>query len=99
MNASNSGFDTLEGRTFIIGREGHIYLNHPAISKHHAEISVRGGKLYLRDLQSSNGTFLLDDRKLIPFDEGFVEPDQPVVFGKKIKTPRELIDIATAFED
>ena len=99
MNAPKNGFASLEGRSFIIGREGHIYLNHPAISKHHAEISVRDGKIYLRDLKSSNGTFLLEDRKLIPFDEGFVEPDQPVVFGKKIKTPRELIDIASAFTD
>ena len=99
MSAPKNGFASLEGRSFIIGREGHIYLNHPAISKHHAEISVRDGKIYLRDLQSSNGTFLLEDRKLIPFEEGFVEPDQPVVFGKKIKTPRELIDIASAFTD
>ncbi|MDJ0779509.1 MAG: FHA domain-containing protein [Gammaproteobacteria bacterium] len=90
---------SLEGRSFIIGREGHIYLNHPAISKHHAEISVRQGRVFLRDMNSSNGIFLLRGTRLVPFQEGIVQLDQPVVFGKKIKTPRELLSIAVAFDD
>ena len=44
--SNNYSLAYLEGRSFIIGREGHIYLNHPAISKHHAEISVRKGQVF-----------------------------------------------------
>ncbi len=95
----NKSLANLEGRSFIIGREGHIYLNHPAISKYHAEISIREGQIFLRDMDSSNGVFLLRGQTLVPFDEGVVQLDQPVVFGKKIKTPRELLSIAVAFDD
>ncbi len=89
--------ELLEGRTFIIGREGHIYITDPTISKHHAEISINNGKIFLRDLNSTNGTFLLIDKKLVPFDEGFVELNQPIVFGKILKTPRSLLITAATF--
>ena len=92
-----TGIKLLEGRTFIIGREGHIYLTDPTISKYHAEISINNGKIFLRDLNSTNGTFLLVDRKLVPFHEGFVDLDQPLVIGKVLKTARGLLATAAAF--
>ena len=52
-----AGGKRLENRTYIIGREGHIYINDPTVSKQHAEIQIINGEVYLRDLGSTNGTF------------------------------------------
>jgi hypothetical protein len=41
-----------------LGREGHIYIDSPTVSKRHAEIKITNGKIYRRDLDSTNGTFL-----------------------------------------
>jgi len=48
------------GGTFLIGREGaDICLDDAKISRKHAEISLLGpGAYFLRDLASTNGTFL-----------------------------------------
>jgi hypothetical protein len=64
--------ELMDGRSFILGREGHIYVDSPTASKHHAEISIKGGKVFLRDLGSTNGTFLWKNKKLVKFDAGFV---------------------------
>ena len=57
-----AGVKRLESRTYIIGREGHIYINDPTVSKQHAEIQIINGEVYLRDLDSTNGTFLNGER-------------------------------------
>ncbi len=56
-NKSNVDFGALDGQTYIIGREGHIYISSPTVSKHHAAIKIKNGRVYLRDLNSTNGTF------------------------------------------
>ena len=72
MKSSQSiNLEQFEGRSFILGREGHIYIDSPTASKHHAEIRITGGKIHLRDLNSTNGTFLLNVRG----DETFVRRD------------------------
>jgi pSer/pThr/pTyr-binding forkhead associated (FHA) protein len=87
----------MESRTYIIGREGHIYLNDPAVSKRHAEIQIMNGEIYLRDLDSTNGTFLVKNQKLISFMEGYVQLQQPIVLGNRQYTVKELLEIAGAF--
>ena len=89
--------EQLEGRSFIIGREGHIYIDSTTASKHHAEISIRDGKIYLRDLDSTNGTFLLKNRTRVRFEQGFVNMLQPVVIGGKIFAIKDLLAIASDF--
>ena len=89
--------EPLEGRVFILGRDGHIYIDSKTASKHHAEIRIRGGRIFLRDLESTNGTFLLKNRKLVQFTEGFVNPLQPVVIGSKPYVINDLLKIATEF--
>ena len=89
--------EALEGRIFILGRDGHIYIDSPTASKHHAEIRIIGGKIRLRDLESTNGTFLLKNRKLVQFTEGFVNPLQPIVIGNKPYVINDLLKIATEF--
>ena len=89
--------EAMEGRTFIIGREGHIYIDSATASKHHAEIHIEDGKVFLRDLKSTNGTFLLKNKTLVPFQEGFVHPRQPIVIGKHSYLIQDLLAIASEF--
>ena len=87
----------IESRTYVIGREGHIYINDPTVSKQHAEIQVINGEVYLRDLDSTNGTFLIKNNRLVPFNEGYVQLHQPIVIGNRQYTIHSLLEIAGAF--
>ena len=89
--------ELMEGRTFILGREGHIYIDSPTASKHHAEIRIKDGKVILRDLKSTNGTFLLKNKTLIAFQEGVVNPRQPIVIGRQTYVIQDLLAIASDF--
>ena len=44
----------------LIGREvdNDVQIDRPRISRHHAELLVEGGTIWVRDLNSSNGTFV-----------------------------------------
>jgi EAL domain-containing protein (putative c-di-GMP-specific phosphodiesterase class I) len=50
----------VEQSPFLIGRQesNHLHLASNEISRQHAEIALRGGTLWIRDLDSTNGTFL-----------------------------------------
>jgi len=87
----------MESRTYVIGREGHIYINDPTVSKQHAELQIVNGEVYLRDLGSTNGTFLIKNNRLVPFNEGYVQLRQPVVIGNRQYTIQSLLEIAGAF--
>lgn len=52
--------DLKQASKFIIGRDPgcQLHLDHPAVSRQHAEISNQQGHLTVRDLQSGNGTFV-----------------------------------------
>ncbi len=89
--------ELMDGRKFILGREGHIYVDSPTASKHHAEISVIEGRVFLRDLNSTNGTFLLKNKTLIRFESGYVNLLQPIVIGKRTYVIRDLLAIASDF--
>lgn len=60
-----------------IGRDpsNDIAIPSPRVSRHHAQITFDGTRYYLTDLNSTNGTFLGNDR-LLP---GIAEPWQPAV--------------------
>lgn len=87
----------MENQTYIVGREGHIFINDPTVSKRHAEIQVKNGEIYLRDLDSTNGTYLVKNQRLVPFKEGYVQIQQPVVLGNRQYTIYELLEKAGAF--
>ncbi len=89
--------ELMDGRSFILGREGHIYLDSPTASKHHAEIRIDGGKVYLRDMGSTNGTFLLKNKKLVQFEAGYVNLLQPIVIGRRTYVIQDLLAIARDF--
>jgi len=87
----------MEGRTFILGREGHILIDSTTASKHHAEISIIDGNVYLRDLDSTNGTFLLKKNVRVPFEKGYVDLQQSIVIGSKVLVIHDLLAIAKDF--
>jgi pSer/pThr/pTyr-binding forkhead associated (FHA) protein len=87
----------MENRTYIIGREGHIYINDPTVSKRHAEIQIINGEVYLRDLGSTNGTFLIKNQRLVPLVEGYVQLHQMIVLGNKQHSVKDLLETAGAF--
>jgi pSer/pThr/pTyr-binding forkhead associated (FHA) protein len=89
--------DVLEGRTYILGRQGHIYLDSPVASKQHAEISIRDGKIYLRDLNSKNGIRVLENGKLVKFESGYVGLRQSIVIGKRTYVIQDLLAFASDF--
>ncbi len=96
-NGMKAETQQMESRTYVIGREGHIYINDPTVSKQHAEIEVTNGEVYLRDLGSTNGTFLIKNNRLVPFNEGYVQLRQPIVIGNRQYTIHSLLEIAGAF--
>jgi len=92
-----------EGQTYIISRkgpvsmEGHIYINSPTVSRPHAELKIKNGRVYLRDLDSTNGIYIVDNEGLIGFDEGYVNPNEPLMIGKVTCTIQSLIAIAGVY--
>ncbi len=86
----------MENRIFIIGREGHIKIDDPTVSKKHAEIKIIDGEVYLRDLNSTNGTFLIKNKRLVPFKEGYVQLNQMLVLGNQKYSVKELLKTGEA---
>lgn len=83
----------MEGRTYIVGREGHIYIGDLSVSRQHAEIKFIDGKIRLRDLASTNGIFLIKDNRTVRFQEGYVKLQQPILIGKQQCTVHSLLSI------
>ncbi len=51
------------------------------VSRRHAVIYVTDHRIYMRDLGSKNGTFVLEDAHPRRFNQGYVRPDQQFWFG------------------
>jgi hypothetical protein len=92
-----------EGQTYIISRkgqvsmEGDIYINSPTVSRPHAELKIKNGKIYLCDLDSTNGTYIVDNDSLIRFEEGYVKPNQLMVIGSVKCTIQGLISVVGVY--
>ena len=86
---TGSGF--IEGHPCTIGRDGQIRIGDPSLSRGHAEIRLIDGRLKLRDLGSTNGTYLVLDNKLVAIDECYVAPNQRVVMGSRMYTVKALL--------
>lgn len=72
--------DLLEDTTITIGRDtdNDVVLDAPMVSRYHAEIERVGRRFRVRDLQSSNGTFVNDERLE---GEAWVKPDDVIRVG------------------
>ncbi len=97
-SSTQSVLDTLEGRKYVIGREGHIYISDPAASKEHAEMQIVGGRIQIRDLGSTNGIYLVKNNKAVRLKEEYVEPNQVLAIGEQKCTVRSLLETVHAFD-
>jgi predicted component of type VI protein secretion system len=54
----------IHGAQFVIGRhkECHLKANGSTISQHHCAILIRNGKVFVRDFDSTNGTYVNQER-------------------------------------
>lgn len=84
----------MEGRAYTIGRDGQIRINDPSLSRGHAELKFTDGKIRLRDLGSTNGTYLVAGGKAVSIDERFVSPDERVILGSNQYTVKALLALA-----
>ena len=57
---------------------------YPNISRNHAELYLNGNALYIRDLRSTNGTFLNNNR-LSPMREEKVDENSTIRFAKDLE--------------
>ena len=81
----------MENKTYIIGRQGSIQLFDKTTSSRHAELVVLNDQIYLTDLDSTNGTYLMNQGKRKRFKEGYINLEQTLSFGEQVCTVRELI--------
>lgn len=80
-DASEKWTIAIEQFPFTVGRDEDcsLALQSKWVSRHHAQIQTSGGLLWIRDLGSTNGTFV--NRKLIE-DSELLEPGDIVSFGR-----------------
>lgn len=81
----------METKTYSIGRNGDIRINDESVSRRHAEFQLRGNEIFLRDLGSTNGTFLVKNNRCIRFHQGYLQPNQPIMLGQHIYIVSELL--------
>lgn len=81
----------MNNQTYVIGRRGNIQLFDKTTSARHAELIVLNNQMYLTDLDSTNGTFIMDHGKRKRFTKGYISLDQTLSFGDHICTVRELV--------
>jgi len=72
-------FDLKSERT-TVGRveDNALQIADPSVSSHHCEILLRGVEIFIRDLNSTNGTYIGDAR----ITESVLKPDQKLRLGQ-----------------
>ncbi len=78
--------------------DGYIYLDSPTVSTPHAALKIKKERVYLRDLNSTNGTYIVGNDGLVMVGEGgYVKPNQPIMIGEVNCTIQGLIAIAGVY--
>ncbi len=92
--AGEQTVDVKPGATLIVGRavSSDVPIYDPTISRQHAQVSILNGGVLVKDLGSSNGTFLNGSR----ITEATAQPNDVVMFGKVSFYVREMAKGATA---
>jgi len=102
-NSLSKDLGLTDGQTYIISRksdtyvEDCIYINSPSVSRPHLKMKIKNGRIYLRDLNSTNGTYLIENNSLVPFEEGYVSSHQPLVIGEIKCTILSLLENADVY--
>ena len=71
-----------------------VWVNHDTVSNVHAELDVLNGQVYLKDLNSTNGTYIDEQGQKVRFKEGYVTPDQVIYLGDYRCTVESLLKAA-----
>ncbi|GAC1343860.1 MAG: hypothetical protein NVSMB27_04180 [Ktedonobacteraceae bacterium] len=82
-------------RVMTVGRQAGVYLliDHPTVSRRHAEISYANGQYMLHDLGSTNGTFI-NDTALEPGSVHILKQHEQLRFGKRAKFTFQLRSVS-----
>jgi pSer/pThr/pTyr-binding forkhead associated (FHA) protein len=102
-NSLSKNWGLTDGQTYIISRsgpvsiEGHIYMDSPSVSRPHASIKIKNGRVHIRDLDSTNGTYIVENDSLVAIQEGYVKPNQPIMIGRVKCTINNLLSIAGVY--
>ena len=102
-NSMSNNLGLIDGKTYIISREndshveGCIYINSPSVSRPHLKMKIKNGRIYLRDLNSTNGTYLIENDSLVPFEEGYVSSHQTLVIGEVRCSIQSLLKNASVY--
>jgi adenylate cyclase len=94
---ATSGDQTIDvkpGATIVVGRAvgSDVPIYDPTISRQHAQITAQNGGVLVKDLGSSNGTFLNGSR----ITEAVAAPNDVIMFGKVSFYVREVAEQAAA---
>ncbi|MGF1572354.1 MAG: HD domain-containing phosphohydrolase [Sumerlaeia bacterium] len=83
----------LDFEVLIIGRDlnSGLTLDDPKVSRRHSQFEVHNGSLYIRDLGSTNGTYL--NARLIEYEK--VQPDDVISIGASEISFRDGVDSHT----
>src|SRR4051794_4210115 len=78
----DQSFELAEGRTLVVGRglTSDIAIYDPTISRRHAELTVGTDAVQVKDLDSSNGTFINGVR----VTSARLSLDDSITFGKVV---------------
>ena len=74
---------------FVLGRDGALVdatLDHQSVSRRHARLTRRDGRLCVEDLNSTNGT-RVNGRRLEPFAPRVLAPGDAVALGEVALPP------------
>ncbi len=80
--AGDQTYDLPHDRTVVVGRAvtSDLAVIDPTISRRHAELRISGDGVLVKDLESSNGTFINGSR----ITEQLLKPNDSVTFGKVV---------------
>jgi adenylate cyclase len=92
--SGEQSIDVKPGTTLVVGRavNSDVPIYDPTISRQHAQLSIQDGGVLVKDLGSSNGTFLNGSR----ITEAVATPNDVVMFGKVSFYVREIAKPAEA---
>ncbi len=72
-------------------------MDSPSVSRPHAAMKIKNGRVHLRDLDSTNGTYIIENDSLVPIQEGYVKSNQPIMIGRVECTINNLLAIAGVY--
>ncbi len=86
---------TARERTFRIGRarDCDVVLADDSVSRYHAELSfIEGGRLFLTDCRSINGTALVSNNRETRVRQTLLSPTETIRFGDVVLPVKELLE-------